>query len=306
MSTLLVTLPIFAIIAAGFAFGRLRIVGEDGVALLNQYVVWLALPALMFDFMAEADWALLGQARFIAVFAVGMAVTFGLSMFASRHSPLGERAIQGLAAGYSNTAYLGIPLLGGLLGTLGVAAAMLASMLTVFLLFAISVALVEFDIHRGAGIGKTLGRVGIGVIRNPLVFAPVAGLIWNALGLGMPAPAKTFLTMLGASTTPVALVTIGVFLAIPRPKAPAMPVAVTTVLKLLVQPAVTAAMLLILPLSREWAAAALLLAAMPTGTGPFMAAQLYERDVALTARVILISTLISVATLSVLAMLLLG
>ncbi len=306
MSVLPVVLPIFAIIAAGFAFGRLRVVGEDGVALLNHYVVWLALPALMFDFMAEADWALLGQARFVAVFAVGMAVTFGLSLFFSRRSPLGERAIQGLAAGYSNTAYLGIPLLGGLLGTLGVAAAMLASMLTVFLLFAISVALVEFDIHRGAGIGRTLGRVAIGVIRNPLVFAPVAGLIWNALGLGMPAPAKTFLTMLGASTTPVALVTIGAFLAIPRPSAPVGPTVITTTLKLLVQPAVTAAMLLILPLSREWAAAALLLAAMPTGTGPFMAAQLYERDVALTARVILISTLISVATLSVLAMVLLG
>ncbi len=280
--------------------------GESGVALLNHYVVWLALPALMFDFMAEADWALLGQARFVAVFAVGMAVTFGLSLFFSRRSPLGERAIQGLAAGYSNTAYLGIPLLHGLLGTLGVAAAMLASMLTVFLLFAISVALVEFDIHRGAGIGRTLGRVAIGVIRNPLVFAPVAGLIWNALGLGMPAPAKTFLTMLGASTTPVALVTIGAFLAIPRPRAPVGPTVITTTLKLLVQPAVTAAMLLVLPLSREWAAAALLLAAMPTGTGPFMAAQLYERDVALTARVILISTLISVATLSVLAMVLLG
>ncbi|QIG80975.1 AEC family transporter [Stakelama tenebrarum] len=306
MSVLSAVLPVFAIIAAGYGFGRWRRVGEDGVALLNNYVVWLALPALLFDFMAEADWALLGQGRFILVFSVGMGVTLALSMLWSRRDPLGERAIQGLAAAYANTAYLGIPLLQGLLGAVGVAAAVLGSMLTVSLLFALCVALVEFDLHRGAGIGRTIGKAALGVARNPLVFAPVLGLVWNAAGLGMPAPARTFLTLLGGSTTPVALATIGVFLAIPRPKAPAGPVAVTTILKLLVQPLATAAMLLLLPLPREWAAAALLLAAMPTGTGPFMAAQLYERDVALTARVILISTLVSVGTLSVLAMVLLG
>jgi predicted permease len=43
---------------------------------------------------------------------------------------------------------------------------------------------------------------------------------------------------------------------------------------------------------------ATLLAALPTGTGPFMLAEFYNREAAVTSRVILISTVLSVLTVS--------
>ena len=68
---------------------------------------------------------------------------------------------------------------------------------------------------------------------------------------------------------------------------------------LVLQPLVTwfiAFVLLDLP--PFWAHAALLLSALPTGTGPFMLAEYYQRQAALVSRAILFSTLGSLLTLS--------
>ncbi|MDO7843377.1 AEC family transporter [Sphingomonas immobilis] len=308
MTVLSAVLPVFLTIAAGWLFGRIRKIDGGGVALLNAYVVWVALPALLFDFIAEADWAVLGQGRFALVFFGGIAITFLATMLlparAGDGRGLADRSIQSLAASYANTAYMGIPLLGTLFGAAGTAAAVLASILTVCLIFAFSIALVETDVRRGSGFAATLLRVGAGVLRNPIVLSPLAGLAWNLTGLAMPHAAQSFLKLLGGSATPVALVTIGMFLAIPRPAVPKLPLALTAIAKLALQPLATAALLMLIPLPKPWAAAALLLAALPTGTGPFMVAQLYGRDMALTARTILITTILSVATVSGLAFLL--
>jgi predicted permease len=49
-----------------------------------------------------------------------------------------------------------------------------------------------------------------------------------------------------------------------------------------------------------WAHTALLVSALPIGTGPFMLAKLYNREAAITSRAILVSTVVSLATVSAL------
>ena len=145
-------------------------------------------------------------------------------------------------------------------------------------------------------------RVLVALAKNPLVAAPFAGALWSALGLGWLAPLARFTDLLGGAATPVALVTIGMFLAQPRKPGAADGLWPVVALKLVVQPAVTAAVafwLVTMPLA--WSSAAILVAALPTGTGPFMAARLYGCEAALTARATLVSTLLSVVSVSVLA-----
>ena len=300
-------LPIFALILAGFAFARLRGLGEEAVSLLNQYVVWVALPALLFDFLAEANWAALYQPAFVAVFTAAMMATFGVSMVLSPRvagapRTLARRSLDALTASYSNTAYMGIPLASGLLGPAGLAAAVIASLLTVCALFAFSIALVEVDISRGRSPLAAVKTVVRAVLANPLVASPLAGALWAVAGVPLPAAVSGFCKMLGASATPVALVTIGMFLAQRRAGAEPKELALAVVLKLAVQPLLTLALLAAIPLTRPYAGAALLLAALPTGTGPFMVAQLYRQEVALASRAILLSTILSVVTISAMAL----
>ncbi|MCP3736083.1 AEC family transporter [Sphingomonas sp. RP10(2022)] len=306
MTVLATILPIFALILAGFVFARARGLGDETVRILNTYVVWLALPALLFDFVAEADWATLAQPRFTLVFATGMLATFGLSYWASPRiasapRSMTRRALDALTASYANTAYMGIPIAHGLLGEQGLAAAVIASLLTVCALFAFAVMWVEVDLDRGGSRSAMVARVGGSVLRNPIVAAPVAGAMWALTGFAMPEAATAFLTMLGGSATPVALVTIGVFLAQRRGRGARTELGFAVACKLLVQPLVTLAALAVLPLTRPYAAAALIIAALPTGTGPFMVAELYRQEVMLTSRAILVSTLLSLVTVSAVA-----
>ncbi len=311
MTVLATVLPIFALILAGFGFARLRGLGDTTVTILNTYVVWLALPALLFDFVAEADWATLAQPRFTFVFAAGMLATFGLSYWltpriAGERRSMARRSLDALTASYSNTAYMGIPIAHGLLGEAGLAAAVIASLLTVCALFAFSVIWVEVDLNRGGAMGATIAKVGGSVLRNPIVAAPVAGAAWALTGLAMPDAAGAFLKMLGGSATPVALVTIGVFLAQRRGRGEPKELGFAVACKLVVQPAVTLALLVLLPLEPVYAAAALIIAALPTGTGPFMVAELYAQEVTLASRAILLTTMLSLVTVTGVAWWVLG
>lgn len=306
MTILATILPIFALILAGFVFARARALDAGAVTILNTYVVWLALPALLFDFVAEADWATLAQPRFTLVFAIGMLATFALSYWATQRiagapRSMARRSLDALTASFANCAYMGIPIAHGLLGPEGLAAAVIAALLTSCALFAFALLLVEVDRDSDGLRAATIARVGWSVLRNPIVAAPVAGALFALTGIAMPMPVASFLRMLGESATPVALVTIGMFLAQRRRRGEPAELGFAVVAKLLVQPLVTLGALWLLPLPKPYAAAALIIAALPTGTGPFMVAELYAQEVTLAARTILISTVLSLVTVTAVA-----
>ena len=71
--------------------------------------------------------------------------------------------------------------------------------------------------------------------------------------------------------------------------------------KLIAQPAITWVLAgPILKLDPFLVTSAVLIAALPTGTGPFMLAEFYGRGRRLTAQVVLVTTLISVVTVAAL------
>lgn len=296
--------PVFALIGAGFLFARRQGLGDGAVALLNAFTLRLALPALLFASLATTPLREAWQPGFLIAFSAGMIVAAlgGMWMPHATAATLPTRVIDGLAAGYANTAFMGIPLLAALGGGRAVLPAVLASILTVCLLFAVGCALIEIDLHRDRPARIAVARVLAALARNPLVAAPIAGALWNVLGLGWPAPLGRFTDLLGGAATPVALVTIGMFLAQPRAAGAAHGLWPVVALKLVVQPAVTAAVALwLVAMPAAWSSGAILVAALPTGTGPFMVARLYGHEAALTARATLVTTLLSVVTVSVLA-----
>ena len=300
-----VVLPVFSLIAIGWAVGRKGVLPDNAVDVLNGFVVRLALPVLLFQFVAEADWKTLWHPGFAAAFALGVASVFGLTYIGyARGGSVADRSIASLAAAYANTAFMGIPISVALFGQTGMAAAVVASLLTVGAIFAIAILLVEIDVHRSKGWAQASAGVAISLARNPLVSGPILGGVWALGGLPLPAPVHQLLSLLGAAASPVALVTIGLFLAAMPRSADKAPVAPLVVMKLFVQPLVTAFFVWLLAVPAPWGGLAILIAALPTGTGPFMVAKLYEHEAALTARVILITTILSAATISVLIALL--
>ena len=301
LATLLVVLPIFALILAGWLARRTGLLGPQATGELNRFVVYLALPALLFDVMANAAWAQIWQPGFIAAFGLSSLAMLGLTVAWRRAEgrPLPDAAIDGLNAGYPNTGFMGFPLALVALGHEALAPTTVAVILTVCLVFAGAIVLIEAGLRAGAGGRALLGRVAGALARNPLLLAPLAGGLYGASGLGVPAPAETFLKLLGGAASPCALVALGLFLAQAR-GAPAGrgTTALLVGLKLVAHPVLTWASGHALGLPPVLLHTAVLMAALPTGTGPFMLAEFYRREAAVTADTILVSTILSVGTVS--------
>ncbi|HLU78341.1 MAG TPA: AEC family transporter [Burkholderiaceae bacterium] len=296
-------LPLFALILGGYLAGRRRLLGASATDSLNSFVVWMALPALLFQAMAQISWEELHQPGFIAASAIAMAVVFLVSFLAGRKEKrrLADASITSLAAAYGNAGYMGIPLCIMVLGEASLPAVILITLLTACVLFAFSIILVELDLQRSATVGATLRKVGVSVARNPLVFAPVAGLAVSGLGLTLPAPVLQFTTLLGAAASPCALVTIGLFLSQGSTSHHRGTVWRIVWLKLLIHPLLAFVLVTwVFSVPPMWASAAVLLAALPVGTGPFMVAKLYDREPAVTSEATLLSTVLSVITVSIL------
>lgn len=207
--------PLFSLILLGYVAGRHRLLGDAAVDSLNKFVVWMALPALLFQAMAQIQLDEMRQPGFIMAFIGATAGTFVASVLLDRHRrrTLADISLEGLAASYPNTGFMGIPLVLILYGDAALPPVIIYTLLTACGLFAFSIVLIEFDMQATPHWGSTLGKVAVSLLRNPLVAAPLLGLIVSASGLSLPMPVLKFTTLLGDAASPCALITIGLFLA---------------------------------------------------------------------------------------------
>ncbi|TCK38529.1 hypothetical protein B0G84_3841 [Paraburkholderia sp. BL8N3] len=298
---LTIILPVFGLIFAGYAGRKTNKLGPNASSELNRFVVYLALPALLFDIMAKTPWSMLDQPGFIAVFGIGSGAvylaTLIVRLWQSRH--LADASIDGLNAAYPNTGFVGLPLCLLAFGQASLAPAVIATIMTVCVLFAMAIVVIELGLQTEKHIGATMGRVAKSLITNPLLIAPLAGALWSGAGLHVSGGAEVFLKLLGGAASPCALVALGLFLGEKAKARDARTASALVALKLVVQPLLTWWLAFhVFELPPLWAKTAVILSALPTGTGPFMLAEFYRREAAVTSAAILFSTLVSLVTVT--------
>lgn len=299
-----VALPVFAVILCGYLAGRLGILGQASSEALNRYVYYFALPPLLFLAMARVPFDDILNIPFIAAYCGGMAVAAAAACLGA-HVLFRRRGLaltfHGFAATYSNTGYMGIPLFIAAFGDAGVLPAVIATVINSSLVVACAVASAELAQSAGRRVGHVAADVGLALVTNPLVIAPLAGMAVSLAGLAIPRPAVALGELLGASASPGALFAIGLFL-VGRPVANAPgELAWLTLFKLLFHPAATWLLIAVFfPMPAFWAHSAVLLAALPAGTLVFVIAQRYGVYTERISAAILVSTVLSVITVSVL------
>ncbi|SIO48207.1 AEC family transporter [Paraburkholderia phenazinium] len=312
LSTLEILLPVFGLIFAGFVCRKRGLLGPTAASELNRFVVWLALPALLFDIMAHATWHQLYQPAFVATFALSCSVVFVLILMVRLLSgrPLADASVDAIAGSYPNTGYIGFPLCLIAFGQASQTPTTIATILVACVLFAIAIVLIEVGLQTERAPHRLAFKVVRSLARNPLIVSPIVGVLVASVHVTLPQSAETFLKLLGGAASPCALVSLGLFLAEKRTPADRSSAPSTsnhvaswalTGAKLLLQPALTwwlaARVFALSPMLVEMS---VVLAALPTGTGPFMLAEFYRREAHITSRTILLSTLGSLVTLSLL------
>ena len=97
-------LPVFGVLAVGFAAGRLRVFDAATAAAINRFVVLVAVPLLVFRLLArvpyhEFDWMLL------IAFFVSELLAYAIGFFVARTlfgCELAEAVLLGLASCFAN------------------------------------------------------------------------------------------------------------------------------------------------------------------------------------------------------------
>ncbi len=297
-------LPIFALILTGFICGHFGVFDRPATDNLNRFAVYLALPSLMFVAMSKITPDQVRQFGFVGAFCGGFSVTFAVAFALSRARGrrVANASIEGLDAGYSNVGFMGIPMCLLVFGPESAPASIIATLFTACILFLFAVVIVEIDLQKGNSFWSTGAKVGWSLLTSPLLIAPVAGLCIGLSGLKVPAPFESFTTLLGGAASPAALVCIGLFLAQESVVShDAVSIGILVAMKLILQPAITAILAFyVFSMPPLWSHSAVILSALPIGSGPFTIAKLYGLEAGVTSGSILASHIFAVFTVSLL------
>ena len=291
------TLPFFLLIGTGWAAAYSRFFPAEATAWLTKFVFYFALSAMLFRFAAALDVQRLFDARFFWAYLSATAAVWAVAMTVARwrQLPLADAAMEAHTAITGNTGFLGVPMLVVLLGQAAIGPVMMV--LTIDLvIFSALLTLLVTAARQGRTAVAALGPLVMGIVGNPMIVSMVAGLIWAACRLPMPAPVAEFLELLGAAATPGALFAIGASLA-GRSAQRMGPALWISGVKLVLHPlAVGIAALMIFDVDAYAAGVMIAAASLPVAGNVYILAQHFGVAAQRVSTAILVSTAASIAT----------
>ncbi|MCV6612828.1 MAG: AEC family transporter [Amphritea sp.] len=298
-----IVIPVFLLMVLGWWCRRSGLLEESSAAALNKYVFYIAVPALMFLSTARVDIETVLQWDFIAVYLGGSVIAVLLAFLGWRkfrlEKPL-DWTVIALNSAWANTVYMGVPIFYFLFGERG-ALPVVISTLASNLIFILVLALVsELQNSSGGVLQKLKSLLMQALLKNPVMMAPLLGMVVSLSGIELPAVIVTPMDMLAPSAAPVALFALGISLYGLEVKQAGFDLIWLTVVKLLLHPLATWGLAVMIGLNPFWTASAVLLAALPTGAMVFVLAQQYQTRVTLSSATIMVTTLVSVISLALL------
>ena len=299
-----VTAPFFALVLCGYLAARCRMLPGNAVPALNTFVLYFALPCMLFRFASATPFRnIVNVPVFLAYMVTGLSVLVlfaGTMRFVVGES-MRDSAFAALAASWANWGYMGIPLIPALLGQAALAPLIAAGMADLLVVVSAALALASLGNRTGGGLRKALTGALIHVARNPLAWAVIAGGMFSAFALRLPAPMDQFARLLGEAAGPVALFTIGASLY--RPGAPVWGTRVLFIAaaKLAFHPFLVGVVaILLFRLTQMEVHTVVLAAALPVGGTVFLFAERQGANAESIAAAILVSTALAFATFSIL------
>ena len=293
-------LPLFGLILAGYVCGKLKAIPESGLAWMDFFVTYLALPCLLFRVVSRTPIDQLANPRFVVATTLATVCTFGIGAgiagFFGQARPQ-ERAIAGLISGYSNLGYLGLPLALAVLGKEAAAPLALILCFDNAVLFTLVPLFMSSKPTESNDASASLQRI----VFHPFILATVFGGIAAATHVAPPLALDHAMEMLQVATAPCSLFTLGVSVALrPFQRLPAE-VPWLVGVKLLVHPGLAFAFVSLFgDVPFLWTEAAVMMAAMPPALNVFTVARQHQRWIEQASSSVLIGTVTSIVTLIVL------
>lgn len=213
LSILAVTFPFFALVLFGFVAARRGVLPLSAIGGLNTFVLYFALPCMLYRFGAQTPIAQLLDPVVAAVYLVCGLLVVATSM-AATHQRWGwnDAAFGALVAAFPNSGFMGVPLLVALLGVASAGTVIVTMALDMVITTSLCIALSRLGLGEGGAL-QALRNALKGMLTNPMPWSIALGAMASAYALELPGPIAQTVDMLAGAASPVALFTIGAVLA---------------------------------------------------------------------------------------------
>ncbi|MCG6857729.1 MAG: AEC family transporter [Salaquimonas sp.] len=298
----LIVLPVFLILATGYATARIGYLPAGIADALNAFAIKLAVPVLLFRALYRLDLSQSFNIPMLASFYAGAFACFATAIVLARllwKRPPGEAVAVGFCATFSNSLMLGIPIVERAFGETALTPAFGIVALHAPILYIVGMVTMELSRRDGRTLGDTFASALKSILANSLMIGILAGAVANLSGVILPEPVMAAVDMLARAAIPAALIGIGATLTRYQLKAELSESLMVSSLALFVHPAIVLVLThFVLGLPALYVSVAVVVASMPPGMNVYIFASLYNRAVALAASTVLIATTLSIVTIS--------
>ncbi|TXI73780.1 MAG: AEC family transporter [Limnohabitans sp.] len=315
-----VTFPFFALVLCGFIAARRGLLPLAAIPGLNSFVLFFALPCMLYRFGASTPIAQLFDPSVALTYLLCGLIVVGFVVMITLHGRIGwnDAAFGALVGAFPNTGFMGVPLLVALLGQSVAGTAIVTILVDMVITSSLCIALSRLDrslLDDGASGSATALRAARnalkGVATNPMPWAILGGAVVSGFAIELPVPVNKTIGLLADAASPVALFTIGAVLARSQIMAEedavhAVPwdeVVPVALVKLFLHPLLVllvgvTAIGLGVPLDKPSLTVLVLLAALPSASNVSLLAERFGADNGRIARIILVSTAAAFFTFS--------
>jgi len=211
LDVLRVTFPFFALVLCGYLAARLKFLSLAAIPGLNGFVLYFALPCLLFRFGSETPIAQLLDAGVFFTYLLCALIVVGFTVAISLNPRIGwnDASLGALVAAFPNTGFMGVPLLVALLGSAAAGPTIVTIVVDMVITSSLCIALSRLDGAQEHGVSKAVSKALAGMVRNPMPWAILLGAVFSSTQMQLSGPVAKTVGLLADAASPVALFTIG-------------------------------------------------------------------------------------------------
>ncbi|HMA67265.1 MAG TPA: AEC family transporter [Desulfosalsimonadaceae bacterium] len=290
-------IPIFAVIAIGWAARQRGYIPNEFLGPANQLVYYVAIPAMIFHAISQGSLSTDFHSR-VAILTLGTLTAFFFVVWAAgRLLNMKDRQFATFmqSSFHGNLGYIGLAVAYYFLGDRGLASASILAGFLMILQNFLSVFILQYY-----GGGKSSGGRAFAVLRkilgNPVIFSALAGILFSALEIPLHPIVTRTLNIISGMALPLALLLIGASLSLRLIRSRFFTVLISGLFKLILLPGLAFFLYRLWGLSAGVFLPGLILLAAPTATITYVMAGEMKGDTEFAVAAISTNTLLSAPT----------
>ncbi len=295
-----VTILIFLVMVLGYFLRRRGMLNENFVNVANKFNFDVTLPFMVFRDIAAVDIRSVFDLKYVLFCAIASSVCFwvvwGLAKLFIKDKSLIGAFVQ--ASFRSSAAVMGLAFISNLYGPSAMGPLMIIGAVPLYNIYSVLVLTFEAE---DDGTGRDTGKLKeacVNILKNPIIISIVLGLIVSLCKLNFPVLVDNTIDNVAKMATPLALITLGAGFEGKEALAKMKPTLWAAFIKLIGQAAIFIPIAIALGFTGEKLIAIMVMLAAPATPSCYIMAKNMKNDGALTASIIVTTTLLAAFTLT--------